>query len=91
MTSLKILQEKFPNYEKTHSMKVRFFKHWNSLNEETRKKCFPKEEDLTRAINDIKSLGPLADDKQLAKATDDFLKAHNTSLEHVLEFVKIRT
>lgn len=71
-------------------MKVRFFKHWNSINEETRKKCFPKQEALDKALADIKSLSPLADDKQLLKATEDYLKSHNTSMEHVLEYVKLK-
>jgi hypothetical protein len=61
------LTHDFPTYSKTHSSKVRFFEHWNKLDEAQRKVAFPDEKKLTQALSDIASLGQQIKDNKEAE------------------------
>ena len=75
MDCLKLLIEKYPTYEKTHSAKIRFAESWLKLDDATKKKSLGTDDKVAAAEKEVSSLlSGLKDMKSLEKLNEDFLK-----------------
>ena len=71
-------------------MKVRFFTHWNKIDEAEKKKGFENEDKYKEAVKEVEEIGKFKDQSALEKLNEEFLKTNGNSMEHTHEYIKLR-